>query len=222
MTSRAPAACVTWSRPCWKRARMADTPLKPVYLVQGDDPTLRWDEVRRLVTTLAGDQDAAMTVEEIGGDDADVGPLLDACLTPPFFTDRRVVVARDVGRFTGDAAERIASYLGEPLDTTHLVLVAGGGRTPAKLLNAVKKAGAVVDASLPSGRARTSWLTERLREAPVTLDREATALVSEHLGEDLGRLASLLAVLTAAHGDGARLGRPEVEPFLGEAGAVAP
>jgi DNA polymerase-3 subunit delta len=42
------------------------------------------------------------------------------------------------------------------------------------------------------------------------------------LGEDLGRLGSLIAALTAAYGEGAQLGADDVMPFLGEAGGVAP
>ena len=38
----------------------------------------------------------------------------------------------------------------------------------------------------------------------------------------MGRLASLLELLEAAHGAGARLGVDDVMPFLGEAGDVAP
>lgn len=194
----------------------------PVHLVQGDDPSLLGEEVRRLVASLVGDNDPAMTVEDLGGDELDVAAVLDACLTPPFFTDRRVILVHDVARFDEDAVTRLIQYLEAPLETTHLVLVAGGGRTPQKLANAVKKHGAVTNASTPMGRARTTWLSERLRDAPVTFDRAGADLIGEHLGEDLGRLTSLLAALTSAYGSGARLGTAEVAPFLGEAGGVAP
>lgn len=193
-----------------------------VYLVTGDDPSVLSEELRRLLHLLCGDQDPGMAIEEIGGDDVDVGAVLDACLTPPFFTDRRVVLVRDVGQFGEEAVQRLIAYMTDPLDTTHLVLVAGRGRTPQKLTNAVKKAGTVVSAAVPTGRARTAWLDERLKAAPVVFDRAAAALIGEHLGEDIGRLASLIAALTSAFGEGARVGADDVAPFLGEAGGVAP
>ena len=196
--------------------------IAPVYLVQGDDASLVSEELRRLLHTLCGDQDPAMTIEDIGGDDVDVGSVLDACLTPPFFTDRRVILVRDAGQFGEDAVQRLIAYVTDPLDTTRLVFVAGRGRTPQKLANAVKKAGQVVSASVPTGRARAAWLDERLRAAPVAFDRDAAALIGEHLGEDVGRLSSLIAALTSAFGEGTRLGADDVAPFLGEAGGVAP
>jgi DNA polymerase-3 subunit delta len=132
------------------------------------------------------------------------------------------VVVRDAGRLRAEQVAALLSYLEDPQPTASLVLVAGGGTIPPKLVNAVRRRGEVVDASAPTGRSRFPWLAARVRESAVQLDPSALALVGEHLGEDLGRLSSLLDALAAAYGDGASLGSEEVEPFLGEAGAVAP
>ena len=195
----------------------------PVYLVRGDDPVLTGDAVRQLVADLVGDDDPAFAVEELAGDDYDVAAVAEAAQTPPFFGSRRVVVARSVGRFSAQDAAPLVAYLADPLPTTALVLVGGGGQIARGLLDAVKKTGHVVDAGAPSGgKARQSWITAQLKAAPVTLDAAGAELVATHLGEDLGRLPRLLELLTAAYGEGARLGEPEVAPFLGEAGGVAP
>jgi DNA polymerase-3 subunit delta len=198
----------------------------PAYLVRGDDAVLLSEATRTLLGVAVGDDDAALAVEDLDlevGDDHSVGALLDACLTPPFLTDRRVVLGRNAGALVADEAARIVRYLAEPLDTTVLVLVAGGGTIPQKLVAAVKEVGEIVEAGLPrQARERTSWLVDRVRKASVKLDAEATNRLGEHLGEDLSRLGGILDVLTTAFGEGASLGLAEVEPFLGEAGGVAP
>jgi DNA polymerase-3 subunit delta len=115
------------------------------------------------------------------------------------------------------------SYVADPLPTSAVVLVAGGGQTPRSLLDAVKKAGHVVDAGTPSGgKARQTWLTSQLKAAPVNFDADAASLLADHLGEDVGRLPSLVELLTAAYGEGGRVSAAELEPFLGDAGGVAP
>ncbi|HEX2273935.1 MAG TPA: DNA polymerase III subunit delta [Acidimicrobiales bacterium] len=194
----------------------------PAYLVRGDDPTVTADAVRALVGEVVGDADPALVVEELSGEELTLGAVVDAAQTPPFFADRRVVVARDVGRFTTQEAAPLVAYLADPLPTTTLVLVGGGGQLPRSLVDAVRKVGHVVDAGVPTGRARSAWLAERLREGPVRLDAQATALVGAHLGDEVGRLSSLLETLAAAYGHGARLTAEEVTPFLGQAGPVAP
>jgi DNA polymerase-3 subunit delta len=155
----------------------------------------------------------------------DVSAFVDAAATPPFLTDRRVIVVREVGAFAADAIRPLLAYLADPLPTTSLVLVAGGGRgalSPA-LVKAVKDVGRVVEAGTPrTARDRAGWLTEHLKGAPVRLDPAAATMLEQHLGEDLGRLRNLLEALAAAYGTGARLGPDDVEPFLGEAGSIAP
>lgn len=195
----------------------------PVYLITGDDPSLTDDAQRRLVAELVGDDDPAFAVEDLeSGEDADIAPVLDAAQTPPFLVARRVVVVRDVGRFAADAIRPLVAYLDDPLPSTVLVLVAGGGRTPRALFDAVKRAGQVVDAGVPSGKGRLGWVAGQVRHSGVRIDRAAVALVAEHLGEDVGRLRGLLETLAAAYGQETTVGVDEVTPFLGRAGAVAP
>ncbi len=198
---------------------------RPAYLVKGGDPSLVAQAAHVLVEQLVAGGDLSMTVEEFGGpgvDQFDVGAVIDACTTPPFLVDRRVVVVREAGQITSSDAKRLVAYLGDPLATTALVLVAGGGTLNQTLAKAVAAAGDVVDTSVGTGKARTQWLADHLRGGPVRLDGAAQARLGQHLGSDMGRLAGLLDTLAAAYGHGATVTAAELEPFLGEAGALAP
>ena len=195
----------------------------PAYLVRGDDPSLVAQEVRALLADLVGDRDHTLVVEEIGGapgDDLLVGAVVDACLTPPFLVDRRVVVVRDAGRLLTADAPRLVEVVQDPLPTTVLVLVAGGGTIPAPLVKAVSSRGAVIDVATTKAGDRKSWLHEHLRAAPVKLDREAADLLTDHVGEDLGRVEGLLGALSVAYGVGATLTADDLAPYLGVAGSV--
>ncbi|MEA3055845.1 MAG: polymerase subunit delta [Actinomycetota bacterium] len=199
----------------------------PVYLVRANDPALRNEALQALVHELVGDGDAGLMVEDFDyNEDVDPGAIVDAARTPPFLTDRRVVVARDVTNHPTDALNAIIAYLDDPSPTTSLVLVAAigdsGPKAPKALTDAVKKVGHVVDASVPGGKGKAMWLQEHLKGAPVRLDAAAAKSIEDHLGEDLGRLANLLTALAAAYGVGTKVGVDEVEPFLGEAGGVPP
>jgi DNA polymerase-3 subunit delta len=189
------------------------------WYVKGDDETLVRQRVSELVAELTNDPFA---VEDFGGDDYELTAVLDACATPPFLGDRRVVVVRGIGRFRAEELVPLIAWLEDPLPTTALVVVAGGGAVSQKLVNAVKKVGTVVDTNPGTGKARTSWLVAKMKEGPVRLDAAAGHLLSEHLGEDVGRLAGLLDALAASYGEGAEVGVEELTPFLGEAGATAP
>lgn len=194
---------------------------RAVWLVDGDDPTLLAEARKALVDELVGDADRSLAVEEHSGEEVDLGAVADACQTPPFLAERRVVVVGDIGRWSSDEVAPLLAYLEAPLATTSLVLVAGGGRIAPKLLAAVKAHGHVTGTAV-SGREAKSWVRDRVRRSPLRLDPQAEALLESHLGEDVSRLTAILDVLVAAHGDGARLGPADIEPYLGEAGSVVP
>jgi len=193
------------------------------WLVTGDDPSLVTEAVGGLVGELVGPRERSLVLEDFSGEELELAGVADACRTPPFLADRRVVVVRDAGRFSAEQLQPLISYLESPMETTRLVLAAGGGQLPARLVAAFK--GSPVAKLVPtdvSSREAHGWVTERLAHARVKLSPPAAALVEGHLGEDLNRLGSLLAVLETAYGPGARVGTEELEPYLGQPGAVPP
>jgi DNA polymerase-3 subunit delta len=194
------------------------------YLVKGDDASLVAQEVRTLLAEVVGDRDHALVVEEIGGgpgDDINVGAVVDACLTPPFLIDRRVVVVREAGRLLTADVPRLVEVVKDPLPSTVLIVVGGGGTVPAPLVKAITAAGKVIDVSVNRPGDRKAWLHEHLRGAPVKLEPQAAQLLGQHVGEDLGRVEGLLGALAAAYGPGSRITVQDLEPYLGEAGNVA-
>jgi DNA polymerase-3 subunit delta len=201
-----------------------------VHLLTGDDESILRAAVGDLVHELVGDGDRSLMVDEFDGSGTwetpagEVRAIVDAAQTPPFLTDRRVVVARDVGRFTADDLAPLVAYLADPLPTTELVLVGGGGRVPKALTDAVKRAGGTTRSTDPPTRARDrqSWIVDHAAAAGVKLSAQAAALVAERLGEDVGRLDGLLATLAGAFGSGRALTPEQVEPFIGEGGGVPP
>jgi DNA polymerase-3 subunit delta len=193
------------------------------YLVKGDDASLVAQEVRTLLDDVVGDRDHALVVEEIGGaagDELDVGAVVDACLTPPFLIDRRVIVVREAGRLVTADVPRLVDVVREPLPTTVLILVGGGGVVPAPLVKAIKEVGQIIDVTTGKAGERKAWLHDHLRGAPVKLDAGAVDLLTRHVGEDLGRVEGLLGAVSAAYGEGARISADDLAPYLGEAGNV--
>lgn len=198
----------------------------PVYLIKGDDPTLRSQGASNLIHELVGEGNHALMVEEFRFDaeTSDTASAADAARTPPFLTERRIVVVRDVTAFSSEALEPLLEYLADPLESTSIVLVTGEkGRLSTKLSSIVKQVGHVISTDVPAQqKGRSAWMANQLGKAPVKLDAAATELIDNHLGGDLGRLASLLTTLVGCFGEGARIGVDELAPFLGEAGDVPP
>lgn len=195
--------------------------MSSVTLVEGSDPTLISEALAQVIDELLGPEDRSLALEDYSGDDVDLAAVADACATPPFLAARRVIVVREIGRWNTEEVAPLLAYLEDPLDTTALVLVAGGGQTAPKLAAAAKAGGRVVSTGVDSRKAG-DWIVERIRHSGLGLDAAATAALRDHLGEDASRLVPILSVLEAAYGTGGRLGIDDIEPYMGRAGSVTP
>jgi DNA polymerase III subunit delta len=195
-----------------------------VHLVTGDDESIVRAAVTDLVHRLVGEGDRTLMVDEFDGDDYELRAVVDAAQTPPFLTERRVVMARNIGRFAADDLGPLIDFLADPLPTTDLVLVAGGGRLAKALTDAAKKAGAETIGTSPPFRARDreAWIQGEASARGVKLSAAAASGIAERLGEDVGRLDGILATLVGTFGGTRTLTPEDVEPFLGEAGDVPP
>jgi DNA polymerase-3 subunit delta len=193
------------------------------HLLTGDDESLVRAAVAELVHELVGEADRSMMVDDFDGDEYELRSVVDAAQTPPFLTDKRVVVARNIGRFGADELGPLVDYLERPLESTDLVLAGGGGRIAKKVSDAVKAIGTVTNTAPPTrAREREGWIADHVAAAGLRLDDRATALLADRLGEDVGRLDGILTTLAATFGTGGALTVDDVEPFLGEAGGVPP
>lgn len=202
-----------------------------IRLVKGDDDTVRGDAVRDLTNELLGDLDPGLALDRVEGQDYDLAVAVDAAQTAPFLTDRRVVVARHLARFSAEDLAPLVTYLGDPLASTDLILVwekapGATGRlnpVPKRLTEALTAAGGeVVDASVGTGKARQAWMDEQFAASSVRFDRSAKDLVVAHLGDDVDRLGALIATIESTYGPGAKVDGPAVTPFLGDAGQLPP
>ena len=194
----------------------------PVVYIEGSDPALVAEALARTVNELVGDDDRSLAVEDYANEEVDLAQVADGCATPPFLVARRVVVLRDVGRWNTEEVAPLLAYLENPLDSTSLVLGAGGnGAIAPKLMAAVKAKGRIVSTNVDSKKAG-EWIRAKVRESGVGLDAGAVDLLQKHLGEEPGRLVSILDVLSAAFPSGQRVQAGDLEPYIGQAGSVTP
>jgi len=212
-----------------------------ILLVQGTDPSLRDREVQRAIDELLGPVDRSLALDDHTvesrrrGGAADAEPaddepsssgslelpaftaIVNALQSPPFMTECRVVVVREIGNLTGDQAKWLAEWMADPLPGVHLVLVLGGGRVPAALDKAVK---AVADVVAPESEQTAAALASATKAARLKLSRDAATRIASHFGDDAGRVPELVELLRATYGSGASLDVDDVEGYLGELGTA--
>ncbi len=208
-----------------------------VVVLKGDDQTLISQGLSKVVACLLGDGDRSLMTEEVteaefllNGSEPDIGPLVISVSTPPFLTERRIVIGRNLGLFSKAAqVAPLIEALNELMDTIDVVLVwekgSGSARLstiPKSLNECLKSVGAEIIQVAPSGRGRKAVLEERLDSAPVQLENQARRLIANQIGDDIGRLDAIFETLVSTFGPDSVVGADDVKPFLGEASDVPP
>lgn len=210
----------------------------PVQLFQGSDEILLAEAVRTAIHEALGDESVDLALEELEESHYfedpgwSISPLVDAAQTPPFLTGRRVVVGRELSRFSKqESVAPLLRYLDDPLPTTALILVWNKGpqnnaktaTVPKKLVEAINAAGGSIQKlATPTGRNVGKWLDEQLKASQISIDGPGRKYLGDHLGENANRLGGIITALTGRYGPGAKLGVADIEPFIGDQGSVPP
>ena len=194
------------------------------YVVSGDE-TLIGLELTALVDRLVGPNDRSMMVEDFDLADAgtQVGSVADALGTVPLFTERRVVVLRNVHGAPGEVLDAVVAAIAARTEEVDVVATVTG-RQPKAFADVMKKASAEsIGASVGTGSTvRLERVEVQLVEAGLSYSPEVPQMIVRWLGEDHSRLAGLVQTLVSTYGENAKLVRSDVELFLGGAGSVAP
>ena len=204
----------------------------PAYVITGDESLVSL-ELTSLVDRLVGDNDRSFMVDEFDCSDGRtrMGNIADALTMMPMFTERRVVVVRNLHDIDDEdqsnddpvRVQRLADAIDARIDEVDLVLTLTG-RQPKAIADVMKKAGAETIGTAVGTRHqdRIDWVESHLAEAGLQWTPDVPRLLSQWLGNDQSRLAGLVKTLLATYGEDARLTRSDVEVFLGSAGKVAP
>ena len=208
-----------------------------IVFIKGDDQVLVSQEVLSQVNSLVGDGDKSLMVEELTEatylDEnglLDIATVVNAVQTPPFLTERRVVVARNLSSFSKkELILPLVRVLEKTIENVDCVFVwekatnaTRLAAVPKVLKDVLKSIGAEEINASPKGKAVKAVLQDKLSMAPVQLDQSARNAISEITGDNVGSLDSLFETLVSTYGEDTRLSAAEVVPFLGQGSDVPP
>ena len=185
----------------------------PVHLLVGDDDLLLRREVEHLVDGLR-EQDAELEVEVHDVSEIDQLPEM---RTASLFGGRLCLVLRGVEGASGELKAQLERYLEAPSDAAVLVLVARGIGRVQKIGKLAKEHGERIDVKTPADWDDRGWdrlVGEELRRAGYRADAAAIAAIRAHAGSDPGVIASKVAQVCAAAGEGGTITAEQVEAVV--------
>ncbi|CAA9245631.1 MAG: DNA polymerase III delta subunit [uncultured Corynebacteriales bacterium] len=179
---------------------MADLLEAPLRLVVGDEELLVSRAIAE-VTSAVRAADAEADVRELAAAELTAGDLFDL-LSPALFGGRRVVVVRGAHEARTDVVEALKTYLADPTDEVVLVVVHPGGARGKALVDAVRKAGAVVVecAKVTRAEERQAFVRAEVARHGGAITAGAVAVLLDAVGNDLRELSTACSQLVADTG----------------------
>ena len=193
---------------------MAPT-FKAAYLVHGDDHA-RIAERRARLRTLAEQQGGASGAELFEGEDSTPENVALALSAMTFATGRRFLIVDGVERWKDKEVEQhLLALLADPPPETTIAFFGreeGRAKVPAKLTDAVKKAGGDVAAeSAVKPWELPKWVRAQGQKLGLEVDAGAAAALVTVVGERQARLSRELETIALELGPGAHVDAELVE-----------
>ena len=175
--------------------------LKPVYLLHGEEPYFI-DQVSDYVEyKLLSDAEKGFNQTVLYGKDTDIMTVLNAAKRYPMMSDYQVVLVKEAQELKwgseGDDKKGInplLAYLEGPLPSTVLVFCYKYGKFDKrrKAYKAIEKSGLVFESGTLYDNKVPGWIEEYVSEKGYKINAQASAMLSEYLGNDLSKIANEL------------------------------
>jgi DNA polymerase-3 subunit delta len=138
----------------------------------------------------------------MNGPEAKLADVLDEVRTLSLLGGRRIVVVDDADSFITANREILERYCTNPSPDGTLMLLCQTMPKSTRLYKIIAKQGSVIACEPPKGRAVFGWIVTRAQQNyQCRMSSQAAQRLREHIGDDVGRLDSEIAKLSAYVGD---------------------
>ena len=161
----------------------------PVYLLMGEEPYYPDRACEAILAHALEDSERDFNQTVFYGLDTDAATVASEARSYPMMADRRLVVVKEAQSMK--SLEDLATYCGEPMDSTVLVLLLHGARADKRkaLYKNVMKNGVVMDSTALRDYEIDRWIAMYYREKGLSIAPDAAQLLGESAGTDLGKIA---------------------------------
>jgi DNA polymerase III subunit delta len=202
----------------WLRDPLAH-PVRPVYIIYGEDLYLRREAASAIARAVFGGDGDELAVTQFEGDKASLADVLDELWMLPFFARQRVVIVVEADSFVTRHRRELESHLRSPGTSGVLVLQVKSWPANTILAQQAATVGLAIDCNNPSDKELHPWLIHHAARQDAQLEADAARLLVELVGNEAGILASEVEKLAVYVGTAGRIRRGDVAKMV-EAGRI--
>ena len=162
---------------------------KPVYLLMGDEPYYVDMVCDAILEHCLDESERDFNQTVCYGADVNADAVITAARRYPLFAERQLVVVKEAQMMKN--LEELSVYCQKPLESTVLVIAMHGASADKRksLYKTVSKIGVVVDSQALRDYEMPKWITMFYNGKGLRIAPDAAALLAEHAGTDLNKIA---------------------------------
>lgn len=191
-----------------------------IFALHGNEPFLKRTVIQRISSSLMSDAEYSDSVFWFDGEKVAWSTIRNELDTPPLYWPCRIIAITPADPFVSRYRSHLESYALKPTPTNVLILDLKSlpeSTKLAKLLNAECK----ISCSTLNDSELVFWLTEWAKNyLRKQLDRSASELLLELVGNDLGNLTSELTKISASVGSASKITTQDIDHLASRSRSV--
>lgn len=175
---------------------------RPIYFLMGEEPYFIDLITRHIEENVLSEEEKTFNQIVLYGKDTDVPGVIDAARRFPMMASHQVVIVKEAQ--TLERIEDLIHYVENPLASTLLVINYRYKKLDkrTKFFKALEKNGVILDSRRLYDDKIPAWISSYLVSRGYKIEPKAAMILTEYLGNDLGKVANELEKLILIIGDG--------------------
>ncbi|MGB3592406.1 MAG: DNA polymerase III subunit delta [Nonlabens sp.] len=168
----------------------------PVYFLCGTEPYFIDQITNAVENNVLTDAEKGFNQTILYGKETTIEQIIETAKRFPMMSSHQVVIVKEAQHLTKQL-DRLEKYLLQPMETTVLV-IAFKYKTPdgrSKITKLLKKHSVYLESKPIYENKVPAFITERLAQLGMSISPEATRMLVEYLGTDLGKINNELSKL---------------------------
>ena len=192
-----------------------------MYLLHGEEPHFIDELVSALESQVVDPSMKDFNQSVFYGKDSELGDILDAARRFPMMADRQLVLvkeAQELGAWRRkDELARLEAYAENPVSTTVLVFAFKGKKADSRLkaVKLLSRNGTLFLSEKVKEWKLAEWIHQHVIEQGLKIDASSSALLADHLGNDLKKIVNEINKLKILMPAGAQVTPESIEEHIG-------
>lgn len=200
---------------------MASGQFKSMYLLHGEEPHFIDELVAALESQVVDPSMKDFNQSVFYGKDSELGDILDAARRFPMMADRQLVLVKEAQELAAwrrkDELARLEAYAENPVSTTVLVFAFKGKKADSRLkaVKLLSRNGVLFLSEKVKEWKLAEWIHQHVNEQGLKIDASSSALLADHLGNDLKKIVNEVNKLKILMPAGAQVTPESIEEHIG-------